>query len=171
MPRGTQAFCATVLAAALLASCASDDTSTASSPAGATTTAAAAANSSTTTTTTTTTTNVDGTTTASSVTPAAGAIDPGLQPYIDRSVTDLSGRLDVGVEDIIVVAAILVEWPDSSLGCPQPGTQYAQGLTDGSLITLAIDGDTYEYHAGGDTTPFLCETPTDKSPAVTISAP
>ncbi len=147
----TPAMLAAVLAGVLVASCASDDNTAA--PASSTDTGAVE-------------------TISSALTPpTTGAIDPGLQPYIDRSVTDLSGRLDVGVEDIVVVAAILVEWPDASLGCPQPDLQYAQVATDGSLITLAIDGDTYEYHAGGDTTPFLCETPPDKGPPVTLSAP
>lgn len=149
--------------AVLLASCASDDNS---EPA---VTQAAVV----TTTTTPASEEPSSTETDSSelTPPTTGLIDSGLQPYIDVALDDLSGRLDVGAEDIVVVAAILTEWPDSSLGCPQPGMQYAQVLTDGSLITLAIDGDTYDYHAGGDTTPFLCETATDKSPTVTISAP
>ncbi len=149
--------------AALLASCASDDNSEPAATQGAvviTTTSPASPD-----------TAPAETDSSEPTPPTTGLLDPGLQPYIDLAVDDLSGRLDVGAEDISVVAAILTEWPDSSLGCPQPGMQYALVLTDGSLITLAIDGDTYDYHAGGDTTPFLCETATDKSPTVTISAP
>jgi hypothetical protein len=35
--------------------------------------------------------------------------------------------------------------------------QYAQVQTDGSQIVLEVVGVAYDYHAGGDTKPFLCE--------------
>lgn len=84
-------------------------------------------------------------------------IDPGLQPYIDLAVADLAARLQVEPAAITTRSAVLVVWPDASLGCPMPGMQYPQVQTDGSTITLEADGATYDYHAGGDTTPFLCE--------------
>ena len=87
-------------------------------------------------------------------------IDPNLQPLIDMAVADLAGRLGVGVAEIEVLSAYLVVWPDSSLGCPQPGMQYLQVLTDGSLILLGSGGAVYRYHAGGNQyEPFLCTTP------------
>ena len=93
-------------------------------------------------------------------TPAsAEQIDPGLKPFIDLAVTDLATRLSIDATEVGVSSATLVEWPDSSLGCPQPGQQYAQVSTDGALIVLTADNNTYRYHAGGSTTPFLCEPP------------
>jgi hypothetical protein len=84
-------------------------------------------------------------------------IDPGLQPYIDLAVADLAGRLQRDPSEITTRSAALMVWPDASLGCPQPGMQYAQVQTDGAQILLEVDEVGYAYHAGGDTTPFLCE--------------
>ncbi len=92
-------------------------------------------------------------------------IDPGLKPYIDIAVADLAQRLTVDPSTIEVSSATLVEWPDSSLGCPQPGMQYAQTLTDGAKIVLTALGKQYSYHAGGSRTPFLCDQPLKAPPS------
>ncbi|HEY7628659.1 MAG TPA: hypothetical protein VH761_16430 [Ilumatobacteraceae bacterium] len=88
---------------------------------------------------------------------STGSIDPGLQPYIDIAVADLAKRLSIGTDQIEVVSATLKEWPDGSLGCPQPGMQYPQVMTDGALIVLSTGQKSFNYHAGGSRTPFLCE--------------
>jgi hypothetical protein len=92
-------------------------------------------------------------------------IDPGLKPYIDIAVADLAKRLSIDAIGIGVSSATLVQWSDSSLGCPQPGMQYAQSLTDGARIVLNVGGKKYSYHAGGSRTPFLCEQPANAPPA------
>jgi hypothetical protein len=97
-----------------------------------------------------------------------GEIDPGLQPYIDIAVGDLAQRLSVEAANITVSSATLVVWPDSSLGCPAPGQQYAQVTTDGAIIVLLADDTEYSYHAGGSRAPFLCEKP-GKSITGTVS--
>ena len=79
-------------------------------------------------------------------------------------MTDLAQRLSIDVGDIVVKSATLEQWSDSSLGCPEPGRQYAQVLTDGALIVLEADGKPYRYHAGGSRTPFLCEQPAKATP-------
>jgi hypothetical protein len=85
-------------------------------------------------------------------------IDPGLQPIIEQALADLAKRLGIPPSDIVVVSAVLVTWPDTSLGCPQPGMAYAQVLTDGSKTTLRYKGRDYAYHTGGSVyVPFLCE--------------
>jgi hypothetical protein len=86
-------------------------------------------------------------------------IDPGLAPYVDIAIGDLATRLSVDRSQITTTSATLVQWPDSSLGCPAPGQQYAQVLTDGSVIVLTAGGDEYRYHSGGSRTPFFCEKP------------
>lgn len=91
--------------------------------------------------------------------PSSGTdIDPGLAPLVGLAKVDLGDRLGVGPAAIAVISAELVEWPDTSLGCPQPGMAYTQIPTDGSLIVLAHDSVEYRYHTGGSaSTPFLCE--------------
>ncbi len=86
-----------------------------------------------------------------------GTIDPGLQPYIDIAVADLAQRLGIDASNIAVVSAEVTVWNDASLGCPEPGMNYAQVLEDGSLIVLEAQGTAYRYHSGGFRQPFLCE--------------
>lgn len=106
--------------------------------------------------TTTTTTSVPSVTS----TTADGDIDPGLSSVIPIAVTDLAERLELPETEIEVTAAYLVTWPDASLGCPEPGMQYAQVVTDGAVIELTANDTTYSYHMGGSRyRPFLCETP------------
>jgi hypothetical protein len=90
-----------------------------------------------------------------------GDIDPGLKPLIDIAREDLAERLDIPLEQITVLEAKLVEWPDASLGCPQPDTVYIQVPMDGSIILFQAGGETYQYHTGGDVQVFLCEDPSD----------
>jgi hypothetical protein len=107
------------------------------------------------------------TTLGTAETPAPGSvtvtsseqIDPGLTPYVDIAVADLAKRLAIAATEISVVSATLEVWKDSSLGCPKPGQQYAQVVTDGSRIELSVAGVAYVYHAGGSRPPFLCERP------------
>lgn len=94
----------------------------------------------------------------------AGDIDNGLQPFIEQALDDLATRLDVDASDITTHAAVLVTWPDASLGCPQPGMSYAQAQMDGSVIELEHDGRFFRYHTGGSQSPFLCDTPITKTP-------
>lgn len=95
---------------------------------------------------------------------APGDIDAGLQPFIDQAAADLAARLAVDRDQISTHAAVLVVWPDTSLGCPQPDMSYAQVLTDGSVIELEHAGDVYRYHTGGERGPFICEQPITKAP-------
>lgn len=94
-----------------------------------------------------------------------GDIDAALQPYIDTATTDLAARLGVSTSDLTTRAAVLVIWPDPSLGCPATGMRYAQVPTDGSIIELEHAGHVYRFHTGGARGPFLCRTPLATAPA------
>ncbi len=85
--------------------------------------------------------------------------DAGLQNLIDKAITDLAQRLSISVNEIILLEAISVTWPDASLGCPQEGMEYAQVLTPGYLIRLKSGDQTFEYHASQGTTIIHCENP------------
>jgi hypothetical protein len=99
-------------------------------------------------------------------------IDPGLDPLVAMAVTSLAGDLGVAEAEVAVVAATLVVWPDTSLGCPLPGMEYQQVPQDGSRIVLAHSGATYEYHTGGSRfEPFLCEPGVTSKPPATIEIP
>lgn len=60
---------------------------------------------------------------------------------------DLSNRLGISREAIRVVEVRKVNWPDTSLGCPEPGQFYAQVITPGFVIRLEVGGRLCEYHS------------------------
>jgi hypothetical protein len=59
---------------------------------------------------------------------------------------DLAQRLNLTETRIILIRAEAVDWPDSSLGCPQPGMMYLQVITPGYRLVLGADGVSAEYH-------------------------
>jgi hypothetical protein len=77
--------------------------------------------------------------------------------WVDQSIQDLAGRLQVAPAEIEYLDFEAVVWPDGSLGCPQPGMEYTQVLVEGFRIRLQHAGQIYEYHGGGRRAPFLCE--------------
>lgn len=79
---------------------------------------------------------------------------------LERAIADLAARQEADPGDITVVSEENVTWPDSSLGCPEPGMGYTQVLTDGVRIVLELDGVQYPYHGGGSRGIFLCTSPT-----------
>ena len=81
----------------------------------------------------------------------------GMQFLIEKAIEDLAQRLSIEMTQISLIEAKEVVWPDSSLGCPQPGMRYKQVPEDGALIILQAQGSVYEYHNGGSRGLFLCE--------------
>ena len=70
---------------------------------------------------------------------------------------DLAARLGLSEAEITVQSAEPVEWPDASLGCPQPGMMYAQVITPGYRVLLAAQGQAYEYHTARANQVILCQ--------------
>jgi hypothetical protein len=84
-------------------------------------------------------------------------LDPQLQQIVALARENLAKRLAVGVDQIGPGEAQAVAWPDTSLGCPQPGMAYAQVITPGYRIVLTAGGKTYEYHADTQRRMVYCE--------------
>ena len=57
---------------------------------------------------------------------------------------------------ITVVTFSATDFPDASLGCPQPDQMYAQVITPGYQVILAVSGSEYDYRVAGETV-ILCE--------------
>lgn len=92
-------------------------------------------------------------------TPVEGqVVNPGNVPaqLIEQAREDLARRLSLPAGSFAVTRSSAVEWPDSSLGCPQPGFMYSQIVTPGYLIVLAANGREYEYHTDRSRA-ILCE--------------
>lgn len=96
-------------------------------------------------------------------TPPSGPVPSVPASLREIAAADLSARLAIPADQIEVVGFESVVWPDSSLGCPQPGMQYLQVLTEGYRLQLKAGKQVYSYHGGEGRGPFLCENP---SPAV-----
>jgi len=71
----------------------------------------------------------------------------------------LAQELAIAATDITIVAVEATEWRDSSLGCPKPGMNYLQVITPGYKITLAAQGQRYEYHSDTNKRVVRCDTP------------
>lgn len=59
-------------------------------------------------------------------------------PMVAQAIADLAARLDIAPDVIDVIRVEEVEWPDGSLGCPQPDMRYPQVLVNGSFIQLQV---------------------------------
>ncbi len=89
-------------------------------------------------------------------TPGGSAVGSSMEGIVEQARRDLAARLSLPADEIRVIEARAVTWPDSSLGCPEPGRMYLQVLTPGYLVILEAQGQRYAYHAGRQGPPFLC---------------
>lgn len=83
--------------------------------------------------------------------------DPALKTLVEQAREDLAQRLNIPNDQITLLEAKAVVWPDASLGCPQPDMVYQQIPHEGVLIVLKVGEREYEYHSGGSQDLFLCE--------------
>ena len=81
----------------------------------------------------------------------------GLEELVSQAKEDLARWLSVEVEQVQVLEAVSVVWPDAIAGCPQPAMRYKQVPTEGVLIRLEAAGQLYEYHGGGNRGLFRCQ--------------
>jgi len=75
---------------------------------------------------------------------------------VELAKADLARRAEIPVSEISVISVEAVDWPDTSLGCPEPGMAYAQVITPGYLIVLEAKGQTFEYHSDEGRFMVLC---------------
>jgi hypothetical protein len=68
---------------------------------------------------------------------------------IDRARRDLSNRLDLSVNEIVLQSADSADFPDAVLGAPVEDEMSAQVITPGWRISLQANGKNYEYRASG----------------------
>ena len=71
-------------------------------------------------------------------------------------IADLSDRLSLEPNLILVTSVESQLWPDTSLGCPRSGAEYAQQTVPGYRLQLEADGVGYVYHTDTANTIILC---------------
>lgn len=91
-----------------------------------------------------------------------------LTDLITAIARDLSRQSDTPMDEIAFISTEPVSWPDTSLGCPAPDLFYAEVITEGYLVTMAINGRPFEYHTDGGANFVLCR---DGLPISTGSVP
>ncbi len=84
---------------------------------------------------------------------ASASLEPGAidlpASITDPVVAEIARIAGVPVDQVVVVSAESVEFPDGSLGCPQPGMAYTQMVVRGYKIVAKVGGDVYDYRGTG----------------------
>jgi len=73
----------------------------------------------------------------------------GVENVVALAKESLVEHAGVSVDEIVVEDVKEVEFPDASLGVPEPDRVYAQVITPGYVIRLKARGEVYEYHGAG----------------------
>jgi hypothetical protein len=90
------------------------------------------------------------------VSPSSVTTPPEASSAIDAALSDAASHLGVNREQLAVVQVQPRQWPDSSLGCPQPGQLYSQVVTPGYLVVISTAGKQLEYHTDERARVMLC---------------
>jgi hypothetical protein len=69
---------------------------------------------------------------------------------------DLAQRLDVPSNSISLESFQPVTWPDGSMGCPQPGMEYTEGLVQGYRLIVRSGDKLYVYDTDTGSKLILC---------------
>lgn len=87
------------------------------------------------------------------------ALNPTPDPAtaIQAALTDAETSLGIPGDQLHVVQVVPRDWPDSSLGCPQPGLMYSQIVTPGFLIVISSYNRQLEYHTDARSRVVLCQ--------------
>lgn len=76
---------------------------------------------------------------------------------VNAALIDAATHLGVSQDQLRIDQVQPQQWPDASLGCPQPGQLYSQVVTPGYLIIVSSkDGKQLEYHADARSRVTLC---------------
>lgn len=79
--------------------------------------------------------------------------------YLAPVVADAAQRAGVDPSDANVVTAQQMEWPDGSLGCPEPGMMYTQAIVNGYWVVIEAGGAGFDYRLTDKGMFRLCTTP------------
>ncbi len=85
-------------------------------------------------------------------------VEPSAQQnrLIEAAARDLNVQTDVPVDEIELVSAEAIVWPNGGLGCPEAGMNYVEVQVEGMVITLRAGGNEFTYHTDGSSQYVLC---------------
>lgn len=86
--------------------------------------------------------------------PTIGEIPTEILETLHADARDRAGQPGSA---ITALRAEAVEWPDGSLGCPQPGMMYTQAIVPGYWVVLELAGKQFDYRVSERGHFVLCE--------------
>ena len=89
-------------------------------------------------------------------TPTPLPVSPEASAAVDAARQAAATELGVDPNQLQVTQVQAQQWPDASLGCPQPGQQYLQIVTPGYLVMISSGGRELEYHTDTRSHVTLC---------------
>jgi hypothetical protein len=88
--------------------------------------------------------------------PPVASVPAGILETVQQEASRLSS---VPVEQLTLVRADQITWPDGSLGCPQPGEMYTQSLVSGYWIVFRANNQTFDFRVASNGSFHRCELP------------
>lgn len=76
--------------------------------------------------------------------------DPVAAELIALARRQVARVYNVPEADVRLIDVVSTSWPDTGLGCPQPGASYAAGHHDGYRIVVGAGDTTYIFHTDFD---------------------
>ena len=73
-------------------------------------------------------------------------LDLSFGPQMVAARRDLAAQLGVSEKEILFQSSEGKTWNDASLGCPEPGMQYAQAQVSGWVLTFRHRDRLFTYH-------------------------
>ena len=86
----------------------------------------------------------------------AAPVPVGVAAAIRQALAHASQHSGLPADELQIVSAESVTWPDGSLGCPQPGMAYTQALVPGFRVRVRAGEELLDYHSGRSGAPTLC---------------
>ncbi len=90
---------------------------------------------------------------AAAATAAAPELSAAEQSLVTTATEQVAQQLGVEPSAVQLVSVEAVEWPDASLGCPQPDMMYAQVITPGYRLAYTVNGKAVEAHTDNQQPP------------------
>lgn len=86
------------------------------------------------------------------------------QQAVTAAQQALAEATNTPIEEMQLASVTAREWPDSSLGCPQPGMMYTQVITPGYLVILEAGGRQHNVHTDTGGRAVVCQRGQGRSP-------
>jgi hypothetical protein len=79
------------------------------------------------------------------------------QSIVEPVIAEAARLAGVPIDQVTVISAESVTFPDGGLGCPLPGMAYTQVQVEGFKLVADVAGTTYDFRGTSPTKFRLCE--------------